>query len=92
MWKQAAAGAALASAGAIKFSQTLAEAGREAELAAYLAFRCGAGEAGATGGDPLAHSLLGLAPHCWGCYAMAVGAGLLLFALVRLPERLGRNQ
>ncbi|MFN7056686.1 hypothetical protein [Hyphomonas sp.] len=89
MWKQALAGAALTGAGALKFSQTLAEAGREAELAAYLAFRCGAAE---TGSDPLTHSLLGLAPHCWGCYAMAIGAGLMLFALVRLPERLSRNR
>jgi hypothetical protein len=87
MLRQAAAGAAIAAAGAIKFSQTLAEAGREGELAAYLALRCGAGEAGASA---VTHSPLGLALHCWGCYALAVGAGLALFALARLPERLGR--
>ncbi|MFN3314401.1 MAG: hypothetical protein ACK46Q_13170 [Hyphomonas sp.] len=79
MWKLAITGAALTAAGAGKFSQTLAEAGRQAQLADFLAFRCGGVSPlpGTHGADSL--MLAGL--HCWGCYAMLGGAGLMAFAV-----------
>ncbi len=79
MPRTAITGAALAAAGAGKFSQTLAEAGRQAHLADFLAFRCGGPSLlpGAQGGDSL--MLAGL--HCWGCYALLAGAGCMALAL-----------
>lgn len=78
MWKWAITGAALTAAGAGKFSQTLAEAGRQAELSDFLALRCGGGATQALSG---AESLMQAGLHCWGCYAMLAGAGLMLAAL-----------
>lgn len=77
MWKLAAAGAALLIAGAVRFAAYL---NRTPTLEDYLAFRCGPSEqmslASAAG-----HTLLNWA-HCWGCYAMAAGAALLLMAML----------
>jgi len=81
MWKWAITGAALAAAGAAKFSQTLAEAGRQAQLADFLAFRCGGGATSPLPGAHGADSLLLSGLHCWGCYAMLAGAGIIAFAL-----------
>lgn len=81
MWKWAITGTALAAAGAGKFSQTLAEAGRQAQLADFLAFRCGGGAASPLPGVHGADSLLLSGLHCWGCYAMLAGAGMIVFAL-----------
>lgn len=76
MWKLAATGAALLAAGAVQFAAYL---NRAPTLEDYLAFRCGPSEQarliGSTG-----HTLASLG-HCWGCFAMAIGAGLVLLAL-----------
>lgn len=83
MWKWAAAGAALVAAGAWKFNETLAEAGRAAQLADYLAFRCSSGAEGTLTGASAHGPMLEAAMHCWGCPAMAVGAAFMLLPLVR---------
>lgn len=81
MWKPAVLGAALTTTGAVKFSSQLAEMGRQATLADYLAMRCGGSAplpvSGAETGDLMALAVM----HCWGCYAMAAGVAILAFAL-----------
>lgn len=72
MWKLAATGGVLLIAGAAKFADHL---NRVPTLEDYLAFRCGGTGMAAEPGT-LGHALLS-AGHCWGCYAMALGAGLL---------------
>jgi hypothetical protein len=63
-------------AGAVRFALPL---GRSPTLEDYLAFRC----AGSGGADSavLPEALLSLG-HCWGCPAMAAGAGLMVWAAV----------
>lgn len=77
MWKLAATGAALLIAGAVKFTAYL---NRTPTLEDYLAFRCGPSEQASLAGS-VVHTLLNWA-HCWGCYAMAAGAALMLFAML----------
>ncbi len=86
MWKLAATGAALLIAGAVKF---MAYLNRTPTLEDYLALRCGPSEQASLTGS-VGHTLLNWA-HCWGCYAMAAGAALMLFAMLatmvqRRPE------
>lgn len=83
MWKIAALGTALAAAGAAKFNATLAEAGRQATLQDYLAMRCAGIAQESAGHGIMAQALL----HCWGCYAMAAGAALVLFAVWNMRPR-----
>lgn len=90
MLKWMFSGAALLVVGAIKFALYL---GRTPTLEDYLAFRCGASTNAASG----ALHVDGLLPfaHCWGCYAMAAGAAILLVGAVQAirqaatGERLG---
>ncbi len=78
MLKIAAAGGALIVAGGTQLAHHL---NRPMTLVDYLAFRCGTADTSlATGATGHALSALG---HCWGCYAMAIGAGLLAFAAWR---------
>lgn len=76
MWKFVLTGLALFAAGWVKQAEHVAELGREATLESFLALRCG-GEASASAipGIETASAL-----HCWGCYAMAAGAAMVLFA------------
>ena len=86
MWKTTALGSALVATGAVKFNSHLAELGRQATLQDYLAMRCG----GVALPGAETHDVMALAAmHCWGCYAMAVGVGMLGFALWRAgwPQR-----
>ena len=76
MFKLAAAGLAIFLAGAIKFALDL---GRSPTLEDYLAFRCGGPEASES--LLLPYALFSLA-HCWGCYAMAAGAALMVWVAV----------
>ena len=83
MWKWAVLGAGLIVTGAVKFSDHLAALGRQARLEDYLALRClGGAEAEMAAGAHAvwAHALM----HCWGCYAMVVGAAMLVFSLASL--------
>lgn len=82
MWKLAATGSALLIAGAIKFVAYLS---RVPTLEDYLAFRCGPSEAARLSGS-IGHTLVNWA-HCWGCYAMALGAGILVLAVFRMIAR-----
>lgn len=77
MWKLAATGAALLIAGAVKFTAYL---NRTPTLEDYLALRCGPSEQASLAGS-VGHTLLSWA-HCWGCYAMAAGAAMLVVALI----------
>ncbi|MGA1342467.1 MAG: hypothetical protein ACO33A_05380 [Hyphomonas sp.] len=76
MFKRAAAGLAVFLAGAVRFALHL---GRSPTLEDYLAFRC----AGSAAADSflLPGTLLSLG-HCWGCGAMAAGAGLMAWVAV----------
>lgn len=88
MLKVAATGATLIVAGSVQFAHHL---NRPPALADYLAFRCGAADP-AAGQGPLGE-VLHAAGHCWGCYAMAIGAALIAisvwraFGARRLPSR-----
>ncbi len=86
MWKSATTGLVLLVTGAAKFAD---HANRAPTLEDYLAFRCGPG-ASALGAGPASHTLLSNL-HCWGCPVMAIGAGLMAFAVVRAlrPSRRG---
>lgn len=64
--------------GSVRFAQHL---NRPMTLDDYLAFRCAPGDA-AIGPGGFGHAILSAA-HCWGCYAMVVGVGLLVFAAWR---------
>ena len=77
MWKLAATGAALLIAGAVKFTAYL---NRTLTLEDYLALRCGPSEQASLAGS-VGHTLFSWA-HCWGCYAMAAGAAMLVVALI----------
>lgn len=76
MWKIVLTGLALFAAGCVKQAEHMAELGRKATLESFLALRCG-GEASASvmPGIDAASAL-----HCWGCYAMAAGAAMVVFA------------
>jgi len=79
VWKWASLGVALFMVGALKFEAHLAELGRQATLQDYLMMRCfdatQPGLAGASHGF-MQHAVL----HCWGCYAMAAGAAIMVLA------------
>lgn len=79
MWKLTAAGGMLLTGGAIRFAAFL---NRVPTLEDYLAFRCGPSQVARM---PLStgHVMLDWA-HCWGCYAMAAGAGILALSLIRM--------
>ncbi|MEQ9505241.1 MAG: hypothetical protein RLO80_03145 [Hyphomonas sp.] len=76
MWKLAATGGVLLIAGAIRFAAFL---NRVPTLEDYLAFRCGPSEAAQMSGS--AGPLLLNWAHCWGCYAMVAGAGILALSM-----------
>jgi len=78
MWKSATTGLVLLAAGGAKFAE---HASRAPTLDDYLAFRCGRG-ASALDAGTASHMMLSDL-HCWGCPAMAIGAGLVAFAAVR---------
>jgi len=82
MWKLAATGCSLLVAGAVQFTAFL---NHTPTLEDYLAFRCGP-SAQAAISDAAGRTLIGFA-HCWGCYAMAIGVGLLLLAAVQAMAR-----
>ena len=77
MWKLAATGAALLITSAVKFTAYL---NRTPTLEDYLAFRCGPSEQASLVGSA-GHTVLNWA-HCWGCYAMAAGAAMLILAMI----------
>ncbi len=83
MWKLVTTGGALLIAGAAKFADHL---NRVPTLEDYLAFRCGGTGSVAEPGT-WGHALLSVG-HCWGCFAMALGAGLLAVSAWKafLPE------
>ncbi len=89
MWKTAATGGVLLIAGAARLAEHI---NRAPTLQDYLAFRCGS-DSQAFGPGTLDHTLLSIG-HCWGCYAMALGAALLLFAALRAthPARKSARQ
>ncbi len=78
MWKSATTGLVLLGAGAAKFTE---HANRAPALEDYLAFRCGPG-ASALDAGTASHTLLSNL-HCWGCPVMAIGAGLVAFAIFK---------
>ncbi len=82
MWRTAATGGVLLIAGAAKFAEHL---NRVPTLQDYLAFRCGAANPAFEPGT-LGHTLLSPG-HCWGCYAMALGAGLLAVSVWQAIRR-----
>lgn len=82
MWKLAATGCSLLVAGAVQFAAFLNHA---PTLEDYLAFRCGP-SAQAAISDTAGRMLIGSA-HCWGCYAIAIGVGILLLAAVQALAR-----
>jgi len=63
-------------AGAVRFALA---PGRSPTLEDYLAFRCAGG--GGADSAVLPEALVSLG-HCWGCPAMAAGAGLMVWAAV----------
>lgn len=81
MWKTPALGAALITAGAIKFNSHLDEVGRQATLHDFLAMRCGGGAPLPAPGAETSEIMALAAMHCWGCYATAAGVAMLAFAL-----------
>lgn len=82
MWKYAAFGAALIAAGSVRLNSHLAELGREAALRDFLSVRCGGAPLPGVGHMANDGLLLAVA-HCWGCYAMAAGVAILVFAVWR---------
>lgn len=78
MLKIASAGVAVLVSGALQLAHSL---DRPLALAEYLAFRCGS-EDSAFGPGTIGHAVLA-AGHCWGCFAVATGAGLVVFAAWR---------
>ncbi len=84
MWKWMITGAALLVAGALRFGQHL---NRTPTLEDYLAFRCGGQTSGAAS---LFHmDALASAGHCWGCYAMALGALMIAVTALRAVSTMG---
>ncbi|PKP79847.1 MAG: hypothetical protein CVT79_17835 [Alphaproteobacteria bacterium HGW-Alphaproteobacteria-18] len=81
MWKMAALGSALTATGAVKFTNHVSEMGRQATLQDFLAMRCGGGAPLPTPGAETNELMALAAMHCWGCYAMAAGVAMLVFAL-----------
>ena len=85
MFKRAVAGLAVFLAGAVRFALP---PGRSPTLEDYLAFRCAG--AGAADSAFLPEALLNLG-HCWGCSAMAAGAGLMVWSAVS-PSASGQRR
>ena len=79
MWKWMISGLALLVAGSVRFAFHL---NRTPTLEDYLAFRCGGETAGAFHIDALAS-----AGHCWGCYAMAIGATMIVVTAAQMAGR-----
>lgn len=81
MLRYLTAGTLLFAAGALKLTEQVRLMERTPTLEDYLAFRCGTGDEAAlvTAHGDLASVLF----HCWGCYAMAAGAAIVVAGLLR---------
>jgi hypothetical protein len=82
MWKWMMSGLALLVAGSVRFAFHL---NRTPTLEDYLTFRCG-GQAAGTG-SAFHIDALASAGHCWGCYAMAIGAAMIVAAAAQMVGR-----
>jgi len=82
MWKQVATGTALLIAGIGRITEHSA---RIMTLEDYLAFRCGPD--GLNPGTSWLSPFLLSQEHCWGCAALAIGAGILVFNGWKLVRR-----
>lgn len=82
MWKWMISGLALLVAGSVRFAFHL---NRSPTLEDYLAFRCGGQSAGSSGAFHI--DALASAGHCWGCYAMAIGAAMIVVTAAQMAGR-----
>lgn len=75
------AGTLLFVAGALKLTEQVQLMRLTPTLEDYIAFRCGTGDEAAlmTAHGDVASVLL----HCWGCYAIGIGAAIVVWGLLR---------